>query len=366
MMKIVAVGDIMPGGLLSILETSNVVSDEVRRFLESGDIRVGNFECAIGISHPEGKKYSAGGNTIFIKEEDAFRMNDLGIDLVSIANNHLFDLGPQGAIKAIEVLDTMGIKHCGAGRNLDEARAPVVIERNGETYAFIAFSDTSLDYMYEATENSPGVNPLKESHLINEIKEKSKVYDYVIVIPHWGIEYMLFPSSEVVRLSKMMIKAGASLVLGGHSHRVQPVVNFHHHSIVYSMGNFLFPDRIINTPRFTWYPEESLDISTLPFVKGNCPVVKEPTIKYWHPCAYIGMMVHCLIDGNSIKANYVLTVFEDNCVKILKDGLLKKRAVLSLVGYATRSYFYNSLYKLYLFRIKKKRKKKRVGQKNLG
>ena len=368
-MKIIAVGDIMPGGLLSLSNTpfvSDYVSDEVRLFLESGDIRVGNFECAIEIPNPDGKKYSAGGNTIFVKEKDVYRVKELGINVVSVANNHIFDLGPQGAQKTIEFLDKFGIQHCGAGRNLKEASAPVVIEKYGKSYAFIAFSDTSLQFMYEATEFTPGVNPLNEIHVINEIKKNSKKYDYVIVLPHWGVEYMQFPSSQVVRLSKLMIKAGASLVLGGHSHRVQPVVNLRGKSVAYSMGNFLFPDRIINSPRFTWYPIDSININSLPFVIGNCPVVKEPTIKYWRPCAYCGIMVCCMIDSGFVKTTYKLTYFEKNRVTVLKKGLLKKTIVLTLIGLATRSYFYSTIYKLYLINMKFKRILKRFRKKYLG
>ncbi|MBR3010314.1 MAG: CapA family protein [Prevotella sp.] len=353
-MNIIAVGDIMPGGLLSFLN-NNYVSEEVLSILKSGDIRVGNFECAVEVPNPSGKKYLAGGNTIFIKEKDAFRLKNLGVDIVSIANNHVFDLGPQGAFKTIEVLDKMGILHCGAGHNIEEASAPAVIYKEGKSYAFIAFSDTNLKYMYEATEDSPGVNPLKESHVITEIENKSKDYDHVIVIPHWGVEYMMLPSPEVVRLSKLMIKAGASLVLGGHSHRVQSIVNIHSKSIIYCLGNFLFPDRIINSPRFTWYPDQDLDVKSLPFVIGNCPQVNEPTIKYWHSCAYFGMMAQCVICGDSVHSRYTLTVLNNNCVQILKKGLIRKRITLSLIGLTTKFYYYNLIYQLYISYLKSKR-----------
>ena len=68
MLRIISVGDIMPGGLLSITE-STFVTPDILTLLDGGDLRIGNFECAVEIPNPSGKKYEAGGNTIFIKEK---------------------------------------------------------------------------------------------------------------------------------------------------------------------------------------------------------------------------------------------------------------------------------------------------------
>lgn len=343
MINIIAVGDIMPGGVLSVTKTE-YATKEVRDFLSSGDIRVGNFECAVDIPNPSGKKVEAEGNTIFIKEQDATRVKDLGIEIVSIANNHLFDLGPEGAFKAIEVLDELGIKHCGAGHNLEEARKPVVIEKDGKTFAFLAFCNPQWNYMYEATETTPGVNPLREDYVIEEINSAIKTYDYVIVIPHWGKENTYFPTLEVESLAKKMIKAGACLVLGGHSHRIQPVLNYRHSSIIYSMGNFLFSNRIINTPRFTWYPQEPIDVKSLPQTIG-CPLVDRPTIKLWRPLAYIGMMVKVSINNDRVKSQYKLTYTNmDNCVGMLKKGIGKQRFILRLLGMTIKVGIYKTTF----------------------
>ncbi len=347
-MKIVAVGDIMPGGLLSVLKTE-YATEEVRSALNTADIRVGNFECAVEITRPEGKKYAAGGNTIFVKTEDVYRLSDLGIDIVSIANNHIFDLGPEGAYKAMEVLDQLGIRYCGAGRNITEARKPVIIEKQGKTYAFLAFADTGLKYMYEATDTLPGVNPLNEENVVSVIRKTSKLYDFVIVIPHWGVEYSSFPTLRVERLSKQMIEAGADLVLGGHTHRIQPIVKNRHKCIVYSLGNFVFPDRIINYPRFTWYPEDTrVDISSLPRVIGRCPQVEIPTIKTWYPCAYTGMMIFCSFEEGSlsISQSFVHMDVDSYCVSILHKGMLFQQFFLKIIGMAIKYNIYLPFYVL--------------------
>lgn len=344
-MRIIAVGDIMPGGLLSITN-SEFATKEVRDFLRSGDLRVGNFECAIEIPNPSGKKYSAGGNTIYIKEKDVFRVRDLGFNVVSIANNHVFDLGPEGAYKVMEVLDKMGIEHCGAGHNLDEARKPVVVHKDGKSYAFLAFSDTSLKYMYEATADSPGVNPLSEENVTSEIRKASAQFDYVIVIPHWGVEYTLYPSFQVERLSKLMVAAGADLILGGHPHRVQSIVKSKHYCVAYSLGNFLFPNRIINKPRFTWYPEsDGIDFSKLPQVIGKCPPVYEPTIKKWYPCAYSGLILVCSFEDGCLSINTKSTLLDENgCVGFHNKSFFIQRSFLSCLALVIKMDLYWPFY----------------------
>ena len=344
-MRIIAVGDIMPGGVLSITNTEYATS-EVRTILASGDLRIGNFECAIEVPTPGGKKYDAGGNTIFCRERDVKRVKDLGFEVVSIANNHLFDLGPEGAFKTISVLDELGIKHCGAGRNLAEAQKPVVISWEGKTYAFLAFADTRWKYMYEATETEAGVNPLHEDYALSEITKASHMYDYVIAIPHWGKENTYYPTLEVESLAKKMLKAGACLVLGGHTHRIQPVVNMHRKSIVYSMGNFLFSNRIINKPKYTWYPEDDdINIKLLPETIG-IPFVEKPTIKLWRPLAYIGMIAICEIN-NGVRTNYVLTYTNmDNCVGVMNKWDKQHRVIMKLLGASIKHGFYKYVFVL--------------------
>lgn len=361
-MKIIAVGDIMPGGVLSVTNTE-FATEEVRCLLATGDLRVGNFECAIEVTNPCGKKYEAEGNTIFCREKDVKRVKDLGVDIVSIANNHLFDLGPEGAFKAISVLDELGIKHCGAGRNLAEAQKPVVITWEGKTYAFLAFADTRWKYMYEATETEPGVNPLHEEYVLNEISKASGLYDFVIALPHWGKENTYYPTLEVESLAKKMLKAGACLVLGGHTHRIQPVLNYHHKSIVFSMGNFLFSNRIINTPRFTWYPESAIDVKSLPKTIG-CPLVERPTIKLWRPKAYMGMIVQSVITENSVNSKYILTYTNmDNCVGLLKKGIAKEKTKLALLGASIRFGCYDKVFFVSnYYKSKRKRILKRLNK----
>lgn len=338
--NIVAVGDIMPGGILHGTDQP-CVSEEVLRLLQNGDVRVGTLECAIGNEPIFCKeKLLRDGDLVYAFDEDIKRLLDLNINVVSLANNHFYDLGSKGASHTIELLDKYGILHCGAGENLLEAQKPAVVTINGKTIAFLGFCDYH-NYQYMgwipyANRIDAGVNPLQEELTLSLISKTKSKYDYVVAMPHWGIEHTYEVTSWVERMSRKMLLAGADLILGSHPHRVQPVINYRRKSIVYSMGNFLFPDRLIAPPlRSTFYPKSSLDISKLPVVT-DYPVVSEPTYKIWPPLARIGMIVKSSINNRSVRSSYYLTELDSvNHISVCKDGKEIKKA-LNKYGFLMR------------------------------
>ena len=322
MINIVAVGDIMPGGLLNDSDQP-CANREVIDLLQQGDVRCGTLECAFGNEPTYDKaKVADRGNVIYAKDSDIRRLKELHIDIVSLANNHFFDLGELGALHTIELLDKEGILHCGAGKNLEEASRPVVLEIKGKTIAFLAFCDTdyyNVYYCTYATENSPGVNPMIEDYVKNEIKKYSAKYDCVVVLAHWGTEHTFNPNVSTDKMARLMLKSGATVVLGSHPHRVQPVINSRKGTIIYSMGNFLFPERLIAPPKVTYYPEKHIDYSTLP-VTDQYPIVDCVTLKTLPFLARVGMIVTTEIGNQTAKSKYVFTYLNgENCIELLGE-----------------------------------------------
>lgn len=309
MINIIGVGDIMPGGILSG-DNEGYISKELAEVLESADIRIGTLETAIGNTPAfYEEKMSRKADVIHALDQDLSKLLHLNINIVSLANNHFFDLGPEGAYHTIELLDKMGIEHIGAGRNIEEASKAVIKHINGESVAFLAFCDwrdETVGWCPFATETSPGVNPMFDDYIVSEIKKYKSKCNYVVVLPHWGIEHTYVATNHVYRIAKLMIKAGASLILGSHPHRVQPVVNHKGTSIAFSMGNFLFPNRLIAPPRSTYYSEKAIDINTLPCTDGY-PFVEEITYKKWKPLALIGMVVSSQLKDKKAISTYQLT-----------------------------------------------------------
>lgn len=309
MTTIIAVGDIMPGGLLNGTD-AEFVSAEVKAMLDKADLRVGTLETAIG-NTPSfySEKMSRRADVIYAMDADLKRLVELGVNIVSLANNHFFDLGPEGAVHTIQLLDDLGIQHCGAGRNLEEASKPVVFEHDGKSFAFIAFCDwreETVGWCPFATETEPGVNPMNDDYVVEQISKYKQKYDFVVVIPHWGKEHTFITTRHVYRLAEKMMDAGADMIFGGHTHRIQPVVRRQNSVTAYSMGNFFFPDRLIVKPRSTYYPEEPIAVQDLPITDGY-PFVERTTLKIWKPLARIGEMVTVKIGNRwmSSQTDYV-------------------------------------------------------------
>ena len=349
MIRIIGVGDIMPGGLLSD-STRPCADDELMRLLCEGDVRCGTLECALG-NEPtyDEAKVADRGNVIYAKDDDIRRLKELHIDIVSLANNHFYDLGPNGAEHTIELLNRENILHCGAGKNLEEAGKPVVMEIKGKRVAFLAFCDTDYNNVYYctyATDTSPGVNPMTDDYVESEIRKCAERYDYVIVLAHWGKEHMLYPTSSTFRMAELMMKSGASLVLGSHPHRIQPLVNTRKCSIAYSMGNFLFPERLIAPPKVTYYPDEKIDYDALP-VTDAYPIVDRVTLKtlpYW---GRVGMIVKAELNRKRVKSSYRLSYLnKDNSLKLLDEQQGRKaRKAINKLSWLIK---YN-LYRPYMF-----------------
>ena len=355
MIKIVGVGDIMPGGLLNGSDRP-CANREVLSLLERGDVRCCTLECALGDEPTyDEAKVADRGNVIYAKDMDIRRLKELHIDVVSLANNHFFDLGPSGAKHTIALLDKEGILHCGAGSNLKEAGKPVVKEIDGKKVAFLAFCDTNYKYVFYctyATEESPGVNPMEKDYVVSEIKKNAALYDYVVVLAHWGKEHTFYPSVSSDSFAKLMLQAGADLVLGSHPHRVQSVVNTRKGSIAYSMGNFLFPERLIAPPKVTYYPDGEMDYSSLP-VTDEYPIVDQVTLKTLPFLARVGMVVMSDLDHGRARSDYFLTYLnQENAIELLE--LSQAKRLMRTIDRMRRPLRCNC-YRLYRFALRLRR-----------
>jgi poly-gamma-glutamate synthesis protein (capsule biosynthesis protein) len=135
-------------------------------------------------------------------------------------------------------LRAAGIEVAGMGANVAEARAPVVIERNGVRFAFLAYDDVAP--YYQATETTAGSAPLDETTIAADIASAEAVADVVIVLPQWGIEYQSAPSERQRQVAAVAANAGAALIAGNHPHVVQGHEQVGDTFVAYALGNFLF------------------------------------------------------------------------------------------------------------------------------
>jgi len=166
-----------------------------------------------------------------------------GYDVISHAANHIKDCGrdPCGDRAMLETdanLRAAGIQSAGSGRNLYEARAPVVVGRNGVYFAFLAYDDIA-DY-YHATDDTPGSAPLDPETIAEDVANARKVANVVVIVPHWGIEYTATPSERQRAFARAAAAAGADLVVGNHPHWPQAHEQIGRTFVAYALGNFVF------------------------------------------------------------------------------------------------------------------------------
>ncbi len=298
----------MPGGVLEYQR--DYVTDDLRKYLATFDARIGTLECALGDGLPFDKTKMAGKmNIIYSPASSVGRLKALNFNVVSLANNHLYDLGEEGLRSTIRILDEAGIKHCGAGVNIEEASRPAVLEIGGKRVAIFAYCQHGTVYVghvEKATATSPGVNPLDIRRCVEDIRSAKQKYDYVLVMPHWGNEYQYLPTPECVDYARAMIDAGADGVFSSHTHQVQPLAFHRCKPIAYSMGNFMFPDYLMQPPRPIWYPESGDVIPSLPRIVAYPKSIDSPIVQVWRHLSRIGMLVECDIEGRDVSAGYRL------------------------------------------------------------
>ncbi|HBG00325.1 MAG TPA: hypothetical protein DDW87_01950 [Firmicutes bacterium] len=176
-----------------------------------------------------------------------------GFDVVSLANNHTLDYHHAGMFETMRLLQEHGIEWVGAGKDIHEARTPLIKEVDGVKIGFLAYTEMWFVYSrepisWEATLDEPGVAPADVDMVVEDVKKLRDLVDCLIVTVHWGKEYVHEPTLEQQKLARAAVDAGADLVLGHHPHVLQGIEFYKRGVIVYSMGNFVFD---LNRPK-TW------------------------------------------------------------------------------------------------------------------
>lgn len=178
-------------------------------------------------------------------------LTDMGVDIVSLANNHIYDFGETGLLDTLDTLKEAGIPYVGAGRNINEAAAPVYFIVGDIKIAIV--SATQIERLENpdtkgATENNPGVfrclNPQRLYEVVAEADENS---DFVVVYIHWGTENVVEPDWAQLDQAPKLAEAGADLIVGDHPHCLQGFQYYGDVPVIYSIGNFWFNSRTMDT-----------------------------------------------------------------------------------------------------------------------
>jgi poly-gamma-glutamate synthesis protein (capsule biosynthesis protein) len=179
----------------------------------------------------------------------AAALRDVGVDVVSVANNHAFDQGRAGFEETLRRVRQVGLAEVGAGPE-DHPAGPVRLDVGSLHVAFLGYAAFFNQDGNACPRPTPGAGPclqasqLDRAKAIDDVRAAASTADAVVVSLHWGVEYDQQPRAEDVELAHRLVDAGALVVLGHHPHVLQPIELYRAPDgrvgvIAYSLGNFV-------------------------------------------------------------------------------------------------------------------------------
>ena len=222
---------------------------EISGIMKQGDIVMVNLECSLTSSKAlwKGERkafyFGAPGDAIHALK---------GVDVVSLANNHVLDFDIRGLYDTLDLLDEAGIVHAGAGRNGLEASRAVFFERKGIRFGMVAYCDHQEDF--SAGPDKPGINYIdlsEEEAALSRFRadlKKMDAADWPILSLHWGPNMVFSPSAQFVRLAHAAIEMGYAMIYGHSAHVFHGVELYKGRPILYSCGDLV--DDYYVDPRF--------------------------------------------------------------------------------------------------------------------
>ena len=302
-LTITAVGDVTIGR--NVQSTSTIFQKELERqdgdinfifrntkqIFESDDLSIINFEGVLADSYtiPSSKK---GNSFLFIASpEYAQALANNSVEVATIENNHIDDFGDQGRRDTQRALTEAGIQWA------DEYH-PTVYRVQGLNVAVLSYK--TFDYYNTLFTKVP-----------QEVEKAKKENDLVIVCFHWGAEKDYAPNANQQKLGHMAVDAGADLVIGHHSHRINPIEKYNGKYIVYSVGNFSFagnnkPDDMSTFIFQTRFRFKNGEITANPFRIIPCRISSRTDRNDFAPTPYT----------ESMQINNTIKIMKDNGKKL--------------------------------------------------
>ncbi|MCD7847327.1 MAG: CapA family protein [Oscillospiraceae bacterium] len=224
---------------------------EVSDIFNAADIAIVNLETCVSDTGESEKPEGYGFRT---PPEMLEGFVNAGIDIVNLANNHVRDFGYDALLNTFENLTNYGIEYFGAGYDEDDAEGLLVKEVNGVTIGFVGCNRVYLSSDCAASEDHAGINMVysmsdeRTQDFLAKIAEYDSQVDVLIVFMHCGTEETFDVSSYQKELGRALIDNGADIVIGGHSHTLQPIEFYNGKPIFYSIGNLIF-----------WHVDDDID-----------------------------------------------------------------------------------------------------------
>ena len=246
-LRVMLGGDVMLGRIVA--EFIRVHGAEyplglIADLLRSADITLVNLECAITASE---QRWPGAPKAFYFgaPPQAAQSLAAAGVDMVSLANNHMLDFGMRGLLDTLEHLRAHGIAYAGAGADINTARAPAVIEHNGIKFGLVAYCDHQADFA--AATRRAGIAYLDlddEPSTLAELRAgwqrlHEAGVDWPILSLHWGSNWAERPSDYFVRLAHAAIDIGYGILFGHSAHLFQGIEVYRGRPIIYAAGDLV-------------------------------------------------------------------------------------------------------------------------------
>ena len=276
-LNVIFTGDILlDRGVRRVINQHGVdhlFSDGIDSIFRSAQVVVGNLECpATKIEAPVFKQF------IFRAEPewlDALKRH--GVTHLNLANNHAIDQGREGLIDTYQNILAAGMVPLGAGENMQQAAAPVLLASAPRKVWLVPSLRLALEN-YAYLPDKPCVSQEPMDSLLQRVFRLRQADSTAVIIVslHWGGEHTLEPVPRQRHDAHMLIRAGADVLICHHTHTLQTIEDYHGHKIYYSIGNFIFdPSKPLNAKacivRLTITNEkDGLQVETIPINIQRC------------------------------------------------------------------------------------------------
>ncbi|MFR6154974.1 MAG: CapA family protein [Faecalibacillus faecis] len=211
-----------------------LLGEKIKQIWNDSEYRIFNLETPISNSK---KTFEKAGTFLGAKAETFNGIKNLNPDLICLANNHIMDLGIEGAQDTISLLNANNIQYVGFGSSIDEMNDFCLFEYNDKKIGI--YNCCEHEFTYARTDRC-GTNPFNPLQSLFRIKDLSKKCDFLVVIYHGGKELYQYCSPKLKETCHAMVEAGANVVLCQHSHCVSCYEVYNDSTILYGQGNFIF------------------------------------------------------------------------------------------------------------------------------
>ncbi|MBQ4153929.1 MAG: CapA family protein [Clostridia bacterium] len=281
-MSVIIGADLVPTetnyDLFENAELETLFGNKLLHIVSKADFRIFNLETPITDNDTPIEKC---GPALITPTRVMPGIKALGVDLFTIANNHILDQGEPGFNNTVGILKENKIDFVGGGKNLSEASVPYIFDFKEKKIGVYACAEHEFSI---ATEEKCGANPFDPLESLDHIVKLKNQCDFVIVLYHGGKEHYRYPSPNLQRICRKLVDKGADLVICQHSHCIGCEEKYNKGTIVYGQGNFIFDYSSSEFWQTSLLIEltENLDLIYIPIVKNKNTVDlphKEDSIK---------------------------------------------------------------------------------------